>query len=309
MAASPSRQLHPVYIYILLFYSLKPPVTTGLYFKLISGTDTEISVGSAAPFTNQEFFECGMQQSCTHVIKVGSGFVTVHGMDELGIRKHEAEIVYEKMQLIARSCLDFYNDGMRENGQYDIFDTNGIPFQVFCDFESEENSVWTLVVSYSLENKALHYSPLYNDNPRKEANINWVDYRLGLPRMQGIRSSSTMWRVTCSFSKYKSDIYRDYLRVELLQVDILKFKAWFKCRIVEYINIRGHVGRNISTPLWHSDGISFHIDSSTQACTFDARQGSISDEDNFGYYGTVNNAFRCSEDAQSTTQFWFGTKV
>ena len=102
MAAFPSRQFPAVYIYSLILYSIKPPVTTGLYFKLISGIDTEISAGHAAPYTNQEFFECGMQQSCTHVIKVGSGFLTVHGKDELGRRKHEAEFIYEKMKLLGK---------------------------------------------------------------------------------------------------------------------------------------------------------------------------------------------------------------
>ena len=127
--------------------------------------------------------------------------------------------------------------------------------------------------------------------------------------MEVIRSSSTMWRVTCSFPKYKSDIYRDYLRVELNQVDILQFNGWGDCCYVNHINIRGHVGTNITAPFWQGESTSIHVDSSEKPCQFDARQGSVYDEDNFGYYGGVNAAFRCTESNTSTTQYWLGRNV
>ena len=134
--------------------------------------------------------------------------------------------------------------------------------------------------------------------------------RLSLQRMEHIRSSSTMWRATCSFPTYKSDIYRDYMRFQISQVDILKFIAAYECHTADRINIRGNVGFNITVALWQVASMPLHIDSSQPvACSFDARRGSIRDEDNFGHYYTYNTAFRCTESLHSTTQYWFGVRV
>ena len=73
--------------------------------------------------------------------------------------------------------MEYYRAGMRENGQYEILDENGTPFQVYCDFESEVNSVWTLVTSYSLKNVNSFRLPYFRDNPRNEMLPNWKDYR------------------------------------------------------------------------------------------------------------------------------------
>ena len=127
--------------------------------------------------------------------------------------------------------------------------------------------------------------------------------------MKHIRSSSTMWRATCSFPTYKSNVYRDYMRVKFNEADILEFKCLECCYKMEYINIRGHRGSAITGALWQSDAIALHVDSSKNSCNFDARKGSVLDEDNFGHYRTVNQAFRCSESLESTTQYWFGVNV
>ena len=66
---------------------------------------------------------------------------------------------------------------MRKNGIYEIQDENALPFQVFCDFESEADSVWTLVTSYSFQNASLFNIPFYSSNPRKATEPNWVYYR------------------------------------------------------------------------------------------------------------------------------------
>ena len=182
MATFTSRDVCIFYIHILLFYSLQPPVTAGTYFKLTSGTDTEISAGNTSPIIKQEFFECSMRQTCTHVLRIGSGFVAVHGIGELSQKQHKAECIYEKIKILgkaklASSCLDFYRDGTRRNGQYDIVDQAGTPFKVFCDFESEDSLAWTLVASFSLLNKSLFQDPFFKDRPRNESNPNWVNYR------------------------------------------------------------------------------------------------------------------------------------
>ena len=79
--------------------------------------------------------------------------------------------------LAARSCIDFYHAGMRKNGIYEVQDENAVPFRVFCDFESEGDSVWTLVTSYSFQNKSFFSIPFYSSNPRNAIEPNWVDYR------------------------------------------------------------------------------------------------------------------------------------
>ena len=127
--------------------------------------------------------------------------------------------------------------------------------------------------------------------------------------MEYIRSSSTMWRATCSFPKYQSDIYSDYVRAQISEVDILKFIGFGLCRAVDHVNIRGNVGVNTTVPFWQVPGFTFHIDSSDHRCKFDARNGCIADEDSFGFYVTTNSAFRCTESDESTTQYWFGANV
>ena len=127
--------------------------------------------------------------------------------------------------------------------------------------------------------------------------------------MKYIRSSSTMWRVTCSFLKYKSDIYRDYVRAQISEIDIITFNGLGSCRMVDYINIRGQFGTNVTVPFWQGDSFSFHTDSTEAHCEFNAKDGSIGSEDNFGLYWTYNNEFRCTESEESTTQYWFGISV
>ena len=93
------------------------------------------------------------------------------------------------------------------------------------------------------------------------------------------------------------------------EVDILTLNGSKLCRKVEYVNIRGHYGMNITVRFWQKTGMTFHIDSSAEPCDFTARDGSRSDEDNFGYYITINSKFRCTESDKSTTQYWYGVNV
>ena len=126
--------------------------------------------------------------------------------------------------------------------------------------------------------------------------------------MKSIRSSSTKWRATCSFPTYKSDIYRDYIRAQLKDIDILEYNLDGECRRVDFINIRGNKGWNITSAFWQKS-FPFHIDSSQKPCQFNALNGVILDEDNFGLYYTYSRAFRCTETDGSTTQYWFGGNI
>jgi hypothetical protein len=58
------------------------------------------------------------------------------------------------------------------------------------------------------------------------------------------------------------------------------------CKKVEYVNIRGHQCAQCTSKWWQLNNVySPHIDSSTNGCQFVPTQGSVSSEDNFGYYG------------------------
>ena len=101
------------------------------------------------------------------------------------------------------------------------------------------------------------------------------------------------------------------MRARLSNVDILNYNGIDadRCRKVDQINVRGHAGFNITVPFWQGVNEPFHIDTRVQFCEFDAFQGSVGDEDNFGNYMYFNRAFRCTERDESTTQYWFGVDV
>ena len=65
------------------------------------------------------------------------------------------------------------------NGIYSISDDNGIEFNVYCDFTSEPNSVWTLIESFSLDKNELFKDKPFNiDFPYLEDSPDWDNYRL-----------------------------------------------------------------------------------------------------------------------------------
>ena len=180
MVTSASRHVCIFYIYILLFYSIQPPVTVWTYSMLTSGTDTEISTGNTSPIIRQEFFECSRKQSCIHVMKVGRRFQTVYGIGELSQKEHKAGCIYEKLRMLGKaksaiSCLDFYRDVIRRNGKYEMIDQASTSFKVFCDFKT----VWltsTLVASFPYRTNPFSYL-FFKDKPRNESNQIWVNYR------------------------------------------------------------------------------------------------------------------------------------
>ena len=125
--------------------------------------------------------------------------------------------------------------------------------------------------------------------------------------MEYIYSSSTMWRATCSFSMYQSNIYLDYVRAQISEVDILSFNG-LECRRVDYINIRGHSGLNITVGFFQTNTYIFSIHSLSIPCDFEPG-GSNDTADFFGHYGRISKAFRCTKYTESTTQYWFGVNV
>ena len=76
-----------------------------------------------------------------------------------------------------RTCSDWYKNGATDNGIYTVLGSNGASYPVYCDFRSEANSTWTLVMSFALKNKVIFNVPMYDNLPQNENNPNWEKYR------------------------------------------------------------------------------------------------------------------------------------
>ena len=127
--------------------------------------------------------------------------------------------------------------------------------------------------------------------------------------MNAIKSQDgiTHWRATCCFPYYKVD-YRDYVRGKFDDFDIMTYNEAETCKDVELISIRKYAAVNVQSKFWQGSNELLHTDSSTffSRCSFDATEGSMHGEDNFGFYASRNTAFRCTSSSDSTTQYWFG---
>ena len=175
---------------------------------------------------------------------------------------------------------------------------------------SEAGSAWTLVMSYALKSRNMQQiarTTMLQNSPVNEHSPNWNIYRMSLSQMTHLKSQSTHWRATCSFPSYKVD-YTDYVRAKFTDFDIMTFLGEGICKKVEYVNIRGHECAQCTTRWWQQNNVwAPHIDSSHTGCQFVPTQGSVSTENNFGYYTEAyNGKFRCSAIARSTTNWWFG---
>ena len=212
-------------------------------------------------------------------------------------------------RVIPKSCLDHLRSGSQTNGYYSIAVQNGASVTVYCDFTSEPGSAWTLVMSWSNENKnlaAFRSVSLTQNAPVNEKTPNWIAYRLPKDLMNSVKSQSSHWRATCSFDKVTFD-YRDYMRGSVKDLDITTYIGNGVCKKVEFINIRGIVGYQVTTDFWQETNTwMLHTDSSYTGCHFNAAAGAVSSEDNFGHHANTNKKFRCTSDPSATTQYWFG---
>jgi hypothetical protein len=214
-----------------------------------------------------------------------------------------------------KSCLA-YSNGSRVPGNYQVLDDNMKPYEVFCDFDSSLNKVWTLVSSYQLQNKADFNEAYLKDWPVNENTPRWDEYRVSKFRMQSVQDDSSKFRVTC---KYDTDglNYTDYIEAKKEHIDVLNFENHHKhspvCSLVDYVNIRGDDCAFCTMILFQvRDKYTFHTDSAGigAACDFQSSGAELcggGGEDDFGLYGCVNPAHRCSSSADATTQLWFGT--
>ena len=219
----------------------------------------------------------------------------------------------EQCEQLIRSCRG-YSKGSRIPGNYTVFDANGEPFNVFCDFDTTNSSMtWTLIQSYMLENKRHFQVPYSQDSPVNQNDPSWIQYRLSKSRMEFIQQDSRKWRLTC---RYDTDgvVYTDYARGLNSQVNVLTL-ADDGCRNLEYINVRGYSCSSCSANMKQTGNYHTFIDSyySSELCDFKPANSKLCPsripmpgENSFGFYQCANPQHRCSSSINSTTQTWFG---
>ncbi|KAL9953355.1 hypothetical protein ACROYT_G040761 [Oculina patagonica] len=213
----------------------------------------------------------------------------------------------------ARSCLDYLQRSKFQNGFYWLFDDQDKRYVAYCDLSSEPGAAWTLVITWSLTYKDLpqfQRKGFMQDAPINHNTPNWYIYRQTLARMKSLRSRSTYWRATCSFNIMKQKIdYRDYLRGKFSDFDIMTYHGSGNCLPVDYVNIRGHAaGSGTTVRVWQRQSTWILTTDSHYpgSCAFKPNAGSVSSEDNFGFYYTVNSNFRCTMGNDQSTNWWFG---
>ena len=176
--------------------------------------------------------------------------------------------------------------------------------------DSEQGAVWTLIESFTLENRGVQQvksHSLQTDAPVNEKTPNWSIYRMSLSQMTWLKSQSSHWRVTCSFPTHGVD-YKDYARAKFSDFDIMTFLGDGVCKKMEFVNVRGHQCAQCTATWWQKiNAYPAHIDSSyATQCQLNPATGSVGSEDNFGFYSSFNNKFRCSVGPDSSTNWWFG---
>ena len=164
-------------------------------------------------------------------------------------------------------------------------------------------------MSWATKNKnmaAFRSTPFSKDSPVNENFPNWDKYRMSLSMMNDLSNQSTHWRATCSFPTHGVD-YVDYVRGKFVNLDVVNFQGNNVCKKVERVNIRGHQCGDCDLPWWQiTTSYILHTDSTYLTCSFNAKEGSVYREDNFGRYLHINPAFRCTANDTATTNWWFG---
>ena len=114
MVHSVSKWIHALFIHMILFHLFKSINANGAYFRLIEGLDNQSNVANSTQHISKEFYQCGREKSCTHVIKLPHGYELINGSEELGKRKHEAVCIYEKSSFLGISTCYylFYPDDL-----------------------------------------------------------------------------------------------------------------------------------------------------------------------------------------------------
>ena len=173
--------------------------------------------------------------------------------------------------------------------------------------ESEPGSVWTLIMSFARENKNLtrfKNKAMYQTAARNIYDPNWSDYRMGRSSMVALKNITTHWRVTCSFPQYGVDINTDYVRAAFADFDLMG-EYWKECKKVSHISVMEQSCSECTAHWSQSKGNAPHIAAVDEKDVCDMKSDK-SGNNYFGAYEKYSATFRCTENATSTTNYWFG---
>ncbi|CAB4024802.1 hypothetical protein AC249_AIPGENE18196 [Paramuricea clavata] len=218
------------------------------------------------------------------------------------------------------SCGGYLN-GPRKSGMHKVMDSEKTVYEVYCHFESDV--AWTLVQSYSFANGSLDQfkESLSADRPISENALTWSGYRLSKARMESIKSSSSFLQFTCDYEKHIDLNQSDFVQLELQHlkttvagniVDVLELNGYTPNVVVR--NGRGKVGeydlRDCQIQLVQWTQWPLHV-YRIYGCRFNVLFCTDNSYYNlFGSYHShsacVKKVHRCVQNANSTTQLWFG---
>ena len=206
--------------------------------------------------------------------------------------------------MTAKSCgelKDKYN--FLQSGIYKINPDGNNEFEVYCDMITDGGG-WTLIESFSLENKDIYRDgAFYEDLPRNE-NIpkNFEDFRLSLSKIEDLVYISTEVRAGCNMEINPS---KDYVFFDLSELNILTYQEEGEYKKTKRLNVRGNNYKNEDIRWWqksNSNSRHLHIDG-----TLNQIPNSVSSEDNFGFYkdsSAINPEFSCTSSQSSTTNWY-----
>ena len=231
------------------------------------------------------------------------------------------------------SCLDIARNQKTPltNQYYLIYDRSTCNhskpsyFVVYCDFTSQPGYAWTLIESFSRNNRRhssidrgfAHSTSANSYNPRN----NWSLYRMSRDHIFFVydryRSLSPrpLWRATCNFlslSRPFSSLPRDVMYSSFDSFNILSIPNIGTCITLDYLNIRGYVSTSRSF-YFYSGGTNYHFYlyayQTRRRCDYYNIPGSNTYDNYFGHYSTYHSEFSCSRSGSSTTNWWIGSKI
>ncbi|CAB3983896.1 PREDICTED: uncharacterized protein LOC107347374 [Paramuricea clavata] len=218
------------------------------------------------------------------------------------------------------SCQGYAN-GPRKSGMYKVVDSDlKLVYEVFCYFDSD--GAWTLVHSCSFANGLDQLKKSLSQDLHVGGNaLVWSAYRLK-KTMESIKESSTFLQFTCDYEKHRDMEQLDYVQIRLGNIshDVLELNNDH----TSYVTVGEGFGKierydlnGCQVKLHQRPNRPLHVhvrhDIPDSKCKVSANDSSCTNADKyFDCYASssecVKKVHRCVQNANSTTQLWFGMR-